>query len=214
MQPQLDRRTAEVLDEIVNAEPGDSAHRPVLEEARRVVLAVLESFERAVSAEQERLRAELAQLAGMIAKTRREVAAVRADEIGNRHLPLVNGEIGAIAAHLETATGDILDACEAIERELPSLPHAEARAIERQVTRIYEACNFHDITGQRIRKVVGGLENIERRIAALLSVLGEQIGCRPAEGRAAEEEAGDPLLQGPRSPGEAPSQHEIDAIFG
>lgn len=214
MPPQLDRRAAEVLDRIVAEEPPDSSRRPLLEQARSVVLAILEGFDRAVSAEQDRLRSELAKLAGIIAETRREVEAVRVDEIGTRHLPLVNGEMGAIAAHLESATGDILDACEAIEAELAALPNERAAVIRQQVTRIYEACNFHDITGQRIRKVVNGLENIEGRVEALLSVLGEQIGYETADAASGPDESGDPLLEGPQLPGAGSSQNEIDALFG
>lgn len=203
-----------VVDAILAAEPQDSPRRPLLEEARRIVVDLLESFERAVSSEQRRLRAELDALAGMIATMKREVEAIRPEEIETRHMPTVNGEIGAIAAHLETATGDILDACESIERTLEGVPEAQAEAVREQVTRIYEACNFHDISGQRIRKIVKTLENVEERISALLAVLGQQPRRQRGESDQAVAALANSLLEGPQLPGNGRSQDEIDALFG
>ena len=42
---------------------------------------------------------------------------------------------------------------EVLERLVPDLPAAPAARIGEAVTRIYEACSFQDITGQRIAKV-------------------------------------------------------------
>lgn len=208
------RLGSRVADALLASEPQDSPRRPLLEEASRLVVGLLESFERAVSSEQERLRGELDALAQMIAGMKQEVEAIRADEIETRHMPAVNGEIGAIAAHLEHATGDILDACENIERELATLEPSSSEAIQNQVTRIYEACNFHDISGQRIRKILNTLENVEERITALLEVLGQRIAIDHGTSRASEPPARVSLLEGPQLPGAGRSQEEIDALFG
>lgn len=202
-----------VVDAILAAEPADSLRRPILEEARRMIVGLLDSFERAVSTEQERLRAELDSLAGMIATMKQEVDTIRADEIETRHMPTVNGEIGAIAAHLESATGEILDACENIENALEPLDGAVADPVRDQVTRIYEACNFHDISGQRIRKILNTLQNVEERIGALLAILGQRPD-RPKRPPSDMAEARPSLLEGPQLPGNGRSQDEIDALFG
>jgi chemotaxis protein CheZ len=203
----------QVVDAILAAEPEDSPRRPILEEARRMIVGLLDSFERAVSTEQERLRRELDALASMIATMKREVDTIRADEIETRHMPTVNGEIGAIAAHLESATGDILDACENIENAVEGLDSEAAEQVRNQVTRIYEACNFHDISGQRIRKILNTLQTVEERIAALLTVLGQRPD-RPKRlppSRSSEPQPS--LLEGPQLPGNGRSQDEIDALF-
>jgi chemotaxis protein CheZ len=202
-----------VVNAILAAEPEDSPRRPILEEARRMVIGLLDSFERAISTEQERLRRELDSLAGMIATMKQEVDTIRADEIETRHMPTVNGEIGAIAAHLESATGQILDACENIETVLEPLDAAVADPVRDQVTRIYEACNFHDISGQRIRKILDTLQTVEERIGALLAILGQRPD-RPKRPPSDMVEARPSLLEGPQLPGNGRSQDEIDALFG
>ena len=41
------------------------------------------------------------------------------------------------------------------------------------VTQIFEACNFQDVTGQRISKVVKTLQLIDNRVSQLLHTFGE-----------------------------------------
>ncbi len=43
------------------------------------------------------------------------------------------------------------------------------------MTQVYEACNFQDITGQRITKVVNTLKHIEEKVEALVSAFGDEI---------------------------------------
>ena len=99
----------------------------------------------------------------------------------------------------EAATGQILDSCEALEELARALPDESALALTYAVTNIYEACNFQDITGQRIAKVVAALQAIESRIGNLLRTFGAHEG--------------DGLTVGPALPHRAVDQAEIDRIF-
>src|SRR3546814_10175717 len=57
-----------------------------------------------------------------------------------------------------------------------------AEKITDAVTRVYEACNFQDITGQRITKAVKALQHIEQKVAGLPAVFGADIaGRHPAD---------------------------------
>ena len=47
-----------------------------------------------------------------------------------------------------------------------------AAKLQDAVTRIYEACSFQDITGQRITKVVTTLKVIEEKVAHIISTFG------------------------------------------
>ena len=81
-------------------------------------------------------------------------------------------------------------------------------------TKIYEACAFQDITGQRITKVVGALRQIQDKVQALLEAFGEEIRKLPRERPAAAETADDArLMNGPQMPDAAISQDDIDAIL-
>ena len=86
-----------------------------------------------------------------------------------------------------------------------------------QVTRIFEACNFQDLTGQRIGKVTNTLKFIEEHILRLMTIWGgiEQFAelVPPAE---AEREQNRNLVNGPMLEGERGgyvSQKEIDEMF-
>ena len=81
------------------------------------------------------------------------------------------------------------------------MPEASGRLHE-ATTRIYEACAFQDITGQRIAKVVAALQAIEARISRTREAV-----------EAPPEPATPSLLNGPQVPGAGVSQSDIDALF-
>jgi chemotaxis protein CheZ len=101
---------------------------------------------------------------------------------------------------------------EEIERLAGGLPVEVAAPLGDIVIKVYEACGFQDITGQRISKVVKALHHIEGKIEALLAVFGADL----SEPAAAEAPAsGDAsLLNGPALPSAAGnSQADIDALL-
>ena len=85
-------------------------------------------------------------------------------------------------------------------------------------TRIYEACAFQDITGQRITKVVRAVQHIDQKIRLLAGLAGmaeDGEAPAPTPGLAAGGGTGDAaLLNGPQLAGTAHSQDEIDRLFG
>jgi chemotaxis protein CheZ len=81
------------------------------------------------------------------------------------------------------------------------------------VTRIFEACNFQDITGQRITKVVRTLKHIEGKIEVLIQALGEEVQKTHRSAAAADPNNEDSLLNGPQLPGNAIDQSEIDKLL-
>jgi chemotaxis protein CheZ len=81
------------------------------------------------------------------------------------------------------------------------------------VLRIFEACNFQDLTGQRITKVLATLQFVEERIARLIDIAGgieafKSQAMLPATGRGA-------MLHGPKLDGDDGhlSQADVDAIL-
>lgn len=155
-----------------------------------------------------RVRSDIDGLARVIAETRRELRELAPEELRRRHLAVANGELDAVARHLEEATNEILDSCEAMERLVEELPGERRAALLAQLTRIYEACSFHDISGQRIRKVVDSLGEIERRLRQIR----ESYSSLPSNPRPPERSRS--LLNGPALPGQGTPQEEIDALLG
>jgi chemotaxis protein CheZ len=154
------------------------------------------------------LVSELEGLGRIISETRAEVVALRAEKIDEAIIPSATDELAAIVSHTAQATHEIIDTCEQLENLANRMPEA-ADALTAATTRIYEACAFQDITGQRIAKVVNALQAIEARIAKARS----NVALMPAEVLA--KPASDPasLLNGPQLAGPAISQSAIDALF-
>jgi chemotaxis protein CheZ len=162
------------------------------------------------------VRTGIARLGLIIAHAKRDLAALQAQEIGRTHLPTAGDELSAIVGATENATNAILDAVERIEKMARDLPGEAAASITQEVTTIYEACNFQDITGQRISKVVSVLKAVDTTVAELLSTLHmPKIDLsQTSAGSAKPERTGDAaLLNGPQAPGGAPNQADIDAMF-
>ncbi len=158
-------------------------------------------------------------LADVIRRARSDIAALNPSAITEEHLPVAGEELEAIVSATETATNEIMEAAEAIEASLEGCPPDAAESISDAVTRIFEACSFQDITGQRISKVVGALQQVEAKVGNMLTTLGGPTGEQglrqeaSATQAASEEERERALMNGPQSPGEAPSQDDIDALF-
>ena len=83
------------------------------------------------------------------------------------------------------------------------------------MVRIFEACNFQDITGQRITKVVGAIKFIEDRIDRMIEILGGQSALRDVELPADDVvDADAALLAGPQLETDPKiSQDDIDRFF-
>jgi chemotaxis regulatin CheY-phosphate phosphatase CheZ len=156
---------------------------------------------------------DLSAIAEAIARAREEIQALQPRSLCEERLPSAGAELRAIVKDTEAATHRIMTAAEALLAAEPD-DSPEFRAFrDEQVTQIFEACGFQDITGQRVSKVVGVLELVEARVGRLAGALGVSE---------AERNAPDPdqtarrskLLNGPAINGPETSQDEIDALFG
>ena len=126
-------------------------------------------------------------------------------------------ELDAIVGATERATNDILDAAEKLENLAGELPPEVGQGLTEATTMIYEACNFQDITGQRITKVVKALKHIEEKVEALVDAFGDEFRGSKAPA-APDDKAGasvtdEDLLNGPQLPQKAHDQASIDALF-
>jgi chemotaxis protein CheZ len=176
-----------------------------------VVEAVVESLSGDMSVADLKLYRELEQLAGYIHRAKREITELQPHEIRERHIPEATDELDAVVDATATATGRILDEAEAMEKLVAAMPPETGSLVAAAVTRIYEACNFQDITGQRINKVVKTLRHIETKIDALLAAFDGGIGGEAAPTPLKPAEEG--LMNGPQLSESANNQADIDAIL-
>jgi chemotaxis protein CheZ len=186
--------------------PSGAAKRPAGKAARPA------QAKRMRGADQERrLFNELTRLARFIESAKRDIAALHPDEIRQKHLPTATDELDAIVAATAEATGAILDAAEKLTAIVGSADAGLRAQITEQATRIFEACSFQDITGQRITKVVKTLKQIETKVGDLVQAFGDAPEAAPGKKSPGDDEAA--LLNGPQLPQNAASQSDIDALF-
>lgn len=155
----------------------------------------------------ESLHRDCADLARYIVTARREIAQMRPKDLTQDKLPRAGQELDAIVQTTEEATNTIMEAAEQI-----MAANVDSQVVNDAVMRIFEACSFQDITGQRIAKVVKTIEHIEQRLDGLKSAWGPDVGIdEPAP---SEPEGADAaLLNGPALDGEGVSQDDVDAMF-
>ena len=203
------------LDEL-KAKHGDMVSTVEIVE---VVDSALATMKGNVLANDQALYDELAALAKYIHDTKIEVAALRPDEVKEQYLPAATDELDAIVEATAEATNTIMDVVEDVEKVMGEVDAEASQKLMDATTRIYEACGFQDITGQRITKVVKALMHIEEKIDALVAAFGSEIERIKAEqpktdANTNEDSMDDAkLLHGPQKDGEGQSQADIDALL-
>jgi chemotaxis protein CheZ len=79
--------------------------------------------------------------------------------------------------------------------------------------KVFEACAFQDLTGQRITRVIKSLQFMEDHINRLVRMWGKEELARMAAELAVQNATPD-LMEGPQRSGVAISQDDIDKLFG
>jgi chemotaxis protein CheZ len=186
---------------------------PQIEESASEVAAAAETTVAA--------RDELSAIGDIIARNTRTLMALINDG-KDRRMARAAGELAAAVESMETATQKVLASVEAVDdcaRVLVSAltddyHHGLAQDIQDHVVKVYEACNFQDLAGQRIGKVIATLVMVEEQLVAMIEDCHSAGGAARPDGGAASQPRGD-LLNGPRLDGAGghASQQDIDLIF-
>ena len=170
------------------------------------------------------LKAEVVRLFDAIQKIKSEIAAIKHPKSDFDHFNTVADQLQAIVGSTEMATNDIMEATEVIlsataEAEADGTSEDARKAALQRITdstnHIFESCSFHDITGQRISKIVKTMNLIEGTLNSLVVLVGEQgLAALPMEVRKVDDTdvEGEPL-HGPALGSEGFSQADIDKLF-
>lgn len=204
------RHTPEALQDAANRELAETQ-------------ALLETY-RAQIEQCEKLKIELDLIHDAINRTKREIAVLHGKSFNGDEMAKVNGELGAVVGGTEQATQQILEATEAIDQAATALsknisPEQQkllSEEIQERVVSIFEACNFQDLTGQRISKVMNTMKFIEQHINEMMNIWGGVDAIKAHAPPIVDNREGDSkLLNGPKLDGDAghASQDDIDAMF-
>ncbi|MCI0754799.1 protein phosphatase CheZ [Teichococcus vastitatis] len=160
--------------------------------------------------------AEMRAMASLLAEMRAEVVGLAppSSDLGDA--------LDAVVSETEGAAFEILRQAERAQAAAGRLnrgetadPSTDLAEVDAAATSIVLACAFQDITGQRVRKVLSTLRQVEARVFVLVQML----GIRPEETQT-QSGSRDPrsdahLLNGPSSAAEGGlGQSAVDDLFG
>jgi len=171
-----------------------------------------------------KIKDELKEIHDAIARTKLEIATLHRGEHQGIEVGRMTNELDAIVSGTEQATESILLAAEQIDTNAGDLVaalrkeanHNTALDIQDQVVKIFEACNFQDLTGQRITKVVKAFCFIEDRVHHMMEIWGGLESFQNLElDESCTRDADEALLNGPSlvDDEDIASQGDIDALF-
>jgi len=210
---------------------GEDRHRELLAEIRSLrslVQPTQELSEKALEQlrrdqhEAQKIKAEMDLIYEAINRTKREIATLHVSGCNGQELSRVTNELDAVVGGTEMATEAILAAAEAIDERAGNLAaklkgddQGLAADIQDQIVQIFEACNFQDLTGQRITKVVGTLRFVEERIIKMMDIWGGVESFKEIEVELEHRMGDQSLLNGPALEADQgiASQDDIDALF-
>lgn len=211
----VSRRHGEIMDAFASL-------RDLMEPTHAVSYSLLEEHRKDLQ-EALRLKVELDAISEAIQRTKTEIATLHYAGAQGREMARVTDELGAIVLGTESATNAILAAAERIDELSGNLAarvtgedREFAREIGDHVIGIFEACNFQDITGQRISKVVNAMRFVDERVRQMISIWGGLESFKEVKTLEDPERIGDrALLNGPALNADdgITSQNDIDALF-
>ncbi|MGE3145314.1 MAG: protein phosphatase CheZ [Pseudorhodoplanes sp.] len=214
----LDARFGEIMSEIralraMVASAGETRGLPnVAQEALQQQIA-----------EARKLQMEFTVIDRAIKRSKAESEQAEDQSLDGGQLARATQELAAVCAGTSEATDRILKSAEDIEQIAATLiatvknEHEKSLVhdIQDHVTQIFEACNFHDLTGQRISKALSALKLIEDHIAQMIGIWSAIERFTNHVARLSNVPQTDALLNGPKLEGDEghSSQTDIDALF-
>ena len=213
----IEETAATRLEPQIEAAPAALRHAEIMQRAERVARrtrtravcspAGADALQRV---EIERLASELHLIHTVIGGTQHERAAPGGPRSQVAQMTRIAHELDAVMNGSEQATQKILAAAEYIDQVANNLSAALKGGIEQglaqdirdRVIQIFEACNFQDLTSQRVAKVMATLDRIEGQITRALAELTRADA--------------PPSMHGPRLDSDRGhvSQSDVDTMFG
>ena len=174
-------------------------------------------------AEAQAYKAELELIHTALRRSRDEIAALGGHGALPPDISRASRELAAIVSGTEQATQQVLQAAEDIDQTANTLAVALKGGYEKgladdirdRVVQIFEACNFQDLTGQRVGKVVEILAFLEGHVGRLMEIWRRIEQFKPLVLEEPTAPSARNSLHGPKLACDTghSSQHDIDSLF-
>ncbi len=160
-------------------------------------------------------------------RIRHEVASLKSAYAEEDKMLLARQELETVVKATDEAANEVMNLSDQIQELAAKIREsleggktenmvAHSASLEEISTNLLMACEFQDLTGQRINMVVNTIRHLEEQIEGLFQSLGinEGTGEGGLDAVADDDKRPDKdLLHGPQDEGKGVSQAEIDAMF-
>ncbi|OEJ67763.1 protein phosphatase CheZ [Magnetovibrio blakemorei] len=174
------------------------------------------------NAQYDELSRQIVQLYGYMERIKSEIAAVKHPNSKVDHFNKAADQLAAIVTATEEATNTIMAATEATSTIAEKLKDHirigevtdDLDLIIDNANKVFEACTFQDITGQRIGKIVQTMNLLEGTLSSLVVIIGkDSIAALPVQPTDKDEHNGEAMHGPALASEESVSQADIDAMF-
>jgi chemotaxis protein CheZ len=141
---------------------------PMFDELRRFVDRRIAELSMEVSGAVQIVDYTEANIMGQLARVHDQVASLIANPAtSTRNSGL---ELEAVVQATEDAASQIMEAAEAISDwvRANNIDAAAMRHVDDRINSIFEACSFQDLTGQRIRRAIMNLQQVETMLGGIV----------------------------------------------
>jgi chemotaxis protein CheZ len=225
-----DPRIDEVLQTLRDLKASIVPLQESAQESAESAVDIIAEYKREL-ADVYKLKSEIDTMKKAIEGTKLEIASLHLTEERGDGMRRVTGELDAVVTDTEHATTTILNVAEEIENQASMIRSMgvapeQSDVILEKIIQLYEACNFQDLTGQRITKIVRTLGFVEERLDAMIQVWGGIEVFKELEDKAQAFEGAfthcsvdSTLLNGPKLAGQDDNenihvgQDAIDSLF-
>lgn len=139
---------------------------------------------------------------------KRDISNISLEILDDNFIPDITMDLRSVILQTEKSVTNILDIADEISALCSKVTDTSIRnELMIKSTRILELCNFQDLTGQRIQKIVHHLTEIESVIYKMLHALRPESNLRSVSSSTTS------LLNGPQKEENSPSQSDIDDLF-
>jgi chemotaxis protein CheZ len=204
------------FDEMQSFARAQTSSEPSFAEVMKLAALAAESMQSFCESMDATTYKELRDIARYIENMKQEIGVFQVNDLKESRIPAAGQELDAIIKATEDATNTIMENAEALMAADASDPKAYQTLVNDRVMKIFEACSFQDITGQRVAKVVETLQMIEARVGRFA----EAVQAKDVQGFLDEREAAREkrkeklMLHGPQLAGKGIDQKKVDDMFG
>ena len=146
-----------------------------------------------------------------ITNLKNQISSMGASILQDDFIPEISIELHSVVTQTEQSVIGILDVSDDIGKISAKINDPEIRnELLKKSTEILELCNFQDLTGQMIQRIIKRLTIIESTVNQITEKLGQR-SCKSSQHH--HTSSRDSLLNGPQKESYRPSQNQIDDLF-